>query len=172
MLNDRERTKFDHQATAVRQLARGLPLIPLVPLLLTFTLPIATMELPDAEPAPLTLRGLVAEFSSMRSAFGVQPAVVLLIAALITLFVACCVIAAGSSVQERWAIAVNTAAVVVILVALVLAPLLGAADHVANENNSDPPFEVHAQGWAFLLLASGLSIAAVKLKREVDDNLG
>jgi hypothetical protein len=171
MMSDRERAKLDHQARAVRQLARGLPLIALTPILLTFTLPIATLELPDTEPAPLTLRALVGEFGSMRSAFGVRPVVLLLIAALITLFVGCCVVAAGTVVEDRWAVAINSAAVIVIVAALLLAPLLGSADHVANEGSSNPPFEVHAQGWAFALLASGLSIATLRMKREVEDDL-
>ena len=171
MTSDRERIRLEGQTRSLRYLARGLVLIPLTPILLAWCLPIATLELPDSEPVPLTLRGLAAELGSMRSAFGVRPVVLLLILALVTLFVGCCVVAAGTLAEARWVVAVEVAAVVVIFAALALWPLLGAADHVANEGSSTPPFEVHAQGWAFTLLASGLSIAVLRLKHNLDDEL-
>jgi hypothetical protein len=66
-------------------------------------------------------------------------------------------------------VAIDTAAIIVILVALLLPPFLGAADHAANEGDSTPPFEVNLQGWAFAVLARGLSIATVRMKRGIDD---
>jgi hypothetical protein len=169
MTSDRERARLDEHDRSLRLVGRGLLLIPLTPLLLTVCLPIATLELPEDEPRPLTLQALVGELGSMRSSFGVRPVVWLLVLALVALFVGCSVLAAGSVVEQRWAIAVDVAAVVVIVCDLLLWPLLGAADHTANEGSSHNPFGVNAQGWAFALLASGLAIATLRMKRSLDD---
>ncbi|HMG41571.1 MAG TPA: hypothetical protein VK611_09585 [Acidimicrobiales bacterium] len=165
-MSDTERDRLEGQTRGLRHLARGLLLIPLTPILLAFCLPIASVESGGGESVPVTLRWLVAEFGSMRSATGVRPVVLVLIVGLITLFVGCCAVAVGSLAEARWAVVIDVAAVVVVLAALVLPLVLGAADHVSNGG-----FEVHAQGWAFALLASGLSFATVRLKRDLDDQL-
>jgi hypothetical protein len=170
--------RVDRHTTALRLLARGLLLVPLVPVLLAFTSPIASLELPDAEPVSLTLRGLVAEFAEMRDASALKPVVVVVIVGLAVLFVGCCAVAL-SGIEGRvpdtrrdhsWGLAVRIAAPVVVTAALALPVLLDRVDHVGNDIHG-PPFGLHVQGWAFAILASTVSVALLKVQRNIDDAL-
>jgi hypothetical protein len=152
--------------------AGGLALAPLIATVLALTTPAVRQELSSAVAGRhLTLFGLIGQFDGLASATGVVPLVVVLVAALVVQLVVTLGLLVtsrpGSSAELRWlpGVLMGTG-VAVVATTLLWIPVLSSADDTGNpEPAVDAPYGFTAAGWAHLILAGVVAIAAAALIR-------
>jgi hypothetical protein len=156
----------------VRLLAGGLALLPLITSVLALTAPAVRQELSSSDEArQLTLFGMIGQFDGLDSAIGVVPLVLIVVFALVVQAVAASAVLISTRSESTgappWtpAVLIVTGAVVLVTTMLLI-PVLGSADDVGNpEPAVDHPYGLTGFGWAHLMLAGVVAIAAASIVR-------